>query len=78
MDWVNKIPVLAVLAVAFWPGRAFSGFYLRPGDDGITLTKNKGFSVEGGVNLWSMRLNYALTPYGQLGSAQKISFKKRS
>ncbi len=57
-----------------------SNLSLRTGylmDNGITCAKNKGFSLGGGINLWNMQLDYALTPYGELGNAQKISFKKR-
>lgn len=38
---------------------------------------NRGFSAGAGVNLAGASLDYALTPYGELGSAQKITLRKR-
>jgi len=34
MVWVRKIPLLAMLVLALGPERAFSEFYLKPGDSG--------------------------------------------
>jgi len=38
---------------------------------------NRGFSAGAGVNLAGASLDYALTPYGELGSAQRITLRKR-
>lgn len=38
---------------------------------------NRGFSAGAGVNLAGASLDYALTPYGELGSAQKITLRKK-
>lgn len=38
---------------------------------------NRGFSAGAGVSLLGASLDYALTPYGELGSAQKITVRKK-
>jgi hypothetical protein len=59
-----------------------SGFALRTGymadNAGAkpAISGRNGFSAGAGLNFWSTRLDYSLTPYGDLGSAQKITLKK--
>lgn len=56
-----------------------SGLALRSGylaNTNITGLKNKGFSAGVGLNFWNANLDYAVTPYGELGNTQKITLKK--
>lgn len=58
-----------------------SGFALRSGylnNTNATGVKNTGFSAGAGLNLWSTtQLDYAVTPYGEIGNVQRITLKKR-
>lgn len=57
-----------------------SGFALRAGymmNNGLAGARNKGFSAGAGLNLGGMGVDYAFTPFGNLGNAQKITLRKR-
>lgn len=56
-----------------------SGFALRSGylaNSSVSSLKNKGFSAGVGFTIWNANLDYAVTPYGELGDTQKITLKK--
>jgi len=56
-----------------------SGFALRSGylaDTNVTGFKNKGFSAGVGFNFWKTNMDYAVTPYGELGNTQRITLKR--
>ena len=57
-----------------------SGFALRSGymaNTNLNGFKSKGFSAGAGFALWNTQLDYAITPYGELGNTQKVTLKKR-
>jgi len=57
-----------------------SGVALRAGYLSSSRTaaiNSAGFSAGAGLNFWNTRLDYAVTPYGDLGNTQKITIKKR-
>jgi hypothetical protein len=56
-----------------------SGLSLRSGylaNTNIGGFKNRGFAAGIGLNLWNANLDYAVTPFGELGNTQKITVKK--
>ncbi|OGS65609.1 MAG: hypothetical protein A3J79_09235 [Elusimicrobia bacterium RIFOXYB2_FULL_62_6] len=57
-----------------------SGVALRAGylsGSSAAAINNTGFSAGAGLNFWNTRLDYAVTPYGDLGNTQKITLKKK-
>jgi len=57
-----------------------SGVALRSGyltSTNVGGLKNKGFSAGAGFKFWNTQLDYAVTPYGDLGDTQRITFKKQ-
>ncbi len=54
------------------------GFALRTGylmNNGLAGTRNKGLSAGAGLNIGGMGVDYAFTPFGELGNAQRITLK---
>jgi len=60
---------------AILSGLALRSGYLANASNGNT--KNNGFSAGLGINLWDASMDYAVTPYGELGNTQKVTLKKR-
>lgn len=57
-----------------------SGVALRAGyltNNHVANISNTGFSAGAGINFWNTQLDYAVTPYGELGNSQKITLKKK-
>ncbi|MBI4801834.1 MAG: PorV/PorQ family protein [Elusimicrobia bacterium] len=57
-----------------------SGVALRAGyltSNRAASMNNTGFSAGAGLNFWNTQLDYAVTPYGDLGNTQKITLKKK-
>ena len=52
-----------------------SGYMAEIGAGG--LGNGAGFNAGVGIMLMDARLDYAVTPFGELGSAQRISLKKK-
>ena len=75
-DKQNKVSIGTEYAV-------LSGFALRSGYMMGNSVKREadngknGFSLGAGLNFWNAQLDYAVTPYGELGNAQKITIKKQ-
>ncbi|MBU2574484.1 MAG: PorV/PorQ family protein [Elusimicrobia bacterium] len=56
------------------------GFALRSGcmmNNNTIGSKNIGFSVGTGINFWNTQIDYSVTPFGELGDAQRITLKKK-
>jgi len=61
---------------AVMPGLSLrSGYMAETGAGG--LGNGAGFNAGVGIMLMDARLDYAVTPFGELGSAQRISLKKK-
>lgn len=57
-----------------------SGFALRSGylsSTNMSRSKGTGFSAGAGINLWKTQLDYAVTPYGEMGNTQRITLIKK-
>lgn len=72
-DKENRISVGTEYGVI--PGVALRTGYLL--NNGLVSGRTKGFSAGAGLNIGGMGLDYAFTPYGEFGNAQKITVKKR-
>ena len=61
---------------AVMPGLSLrSGYMAETGAAG--LGNGAGFNAGVGIMLMDARLDYAVTPFGELGNAQRISLKKK-